>query len=94
MRPRRRRSKPCRVYLATNARKRSRDERFAHTVHPDFLGPREFRRRRPSALRRIARRYQVLELALIIGGILLLWGALSLGRIHAVLQDMPGGWLG
>jgi endonuclease YncB( thermonuclease family) len=49
---------------------------------------------RPSFLRRILRRYQILELSFIIGGILLLWGALSLGRVHNALMqqslDSPG----
>lgn len=67
---------------------------MAHIVQPEFLDPHEFRRRRPSLLRRVARRYQVLELALIIGGILLLWGGLSLGRIDGALQNIPAGWLG
>jgi endonuclease YncB( thermonuclease family) len=47
---------------------------------------------RPSLLRRMSRRYQVLELTLIIGTILLLWGASSLGRVHLALSNQAATW--
>jgi hypothetical protein len=61
-------------------------------AQPDFSDSEYFRPRRPSLLPRAVRRYQVLELTVIIGGILLLWGATSLGRVHAALQA-PLEWL-
>jgi len=41
---------------------------------------------RPNMFRRFLRRYQVLELTLIIGGILAAWGALSFGSVHTALS--------
>jgi len=56
---------------------------MARVIQQDF---------RPSFLRRILRRYQVLELTLIIGAILLLWGASSLGSVHSALSNRPVAW--
>lgn len=47
---------------------------------------------RLSLFRRTLRRYQVLELTLIIGGILLLWGALALGRVQTAFSLARAGW--
>ncbi|HSD92406.1 MAG TPA: hypothetical protein VLB11_05210 [Methyloceanibacter sp.] len=55
-------------------------------VQPDSYFP----DRRPSLLRRVVDRYQLVELTVIIGAILLLWGAVSLPRVHAALLDAPG----
>ena len=60
-------------------------------AQPDVPDSDYFRPRRPSILRRTVRRYQVLELTLIIGGILLLWGVSSLGRVDTALQ-VPMEW--
>jgi endonuclease YncB( thermonuclease family) len=62
-------------------------------AHSDFQNARQFRPRRPNLLRRAVRRYQIVELSVIIGAILLLWGGSSLGKIHAALQQAPIGWL-
>ncbi len=61
-------------------------------ANPDFHGSERFRPHRPNLLRRVARRYQVVELFIIIGGILLLWGGTSLGKIHGTLNGTPPAW--
>jgi hypothetical protein len=66
---------------------------MTHIVHPDFHGRRHFEPRRPNLLRRVASRYQLVELSVIIGAILLLWGGTSLGRIPVAWQEVPTGWL-
>jgi endonuclease YncB( thermonuclease family) len=66
---------------------------MTNVVHSEFYSPRQFRPRRPSLVRRIVSRYQLIELSVIIGAILLLWGGSSLGRIHNALQHAPSGWL-
>jgi endonuclease YncB( thermonuclease family) len=66
---------------------------MTHIVHPDFHGRGYFEPRRPSLLRRVASRYQLVELSIIIGAILLIWGGTSLGRIQTALQQAPTGWL-
>jgi hypothetical protein len=66
---------------------------MAQFAHPDFQSSRQFRPRRPNLLRRTARRYQIVELFVIIGAILLLWGGASLGTIHAALNGTPPGWV-
>jgi hypothetical protein len=66
---------------------------MTHIVHPEFYHARRVRPERPSILRRVVRHYQLVELSLIIGAILLLWGGSSLGRIHTALQETPSGWL-
>jgi hypothetical protein len=62
-------------------------------VHSEFYHARRVRPERPKILRRIVSRYQLVELSVIIGAILLLWGGVSLGRVHAALQEIPSGWL-
>ncbi len=47
---------------------------------------------RPNFLRRTISRYQLVELFVIIGIILMVWGALSLGRVTTALKA-PSGWL-
>lgn len=67
---------------------------MAHVVHPDFQRQHHFRPRRQSALRRVLSRYQVIELFVIIGAILLLWGGSSLGPVSSALKNQaPSGWL-
>jgi hypothetical protein len=66
---------------------------MTHLVHQDFRSP-HVEPRRPSLARRIARRYQLVELTIIIGTILSLWGLFSLSRAHtqapmAWPQDVP-----
>ena len=48
---------------------------------------------RPNFLRRTISRYQLVELFVIIGIILAVWGALSLGRVTSALNQAPSGWL-
>jgi hypothetical protein len=67
---------------------------MAHVVHPDFQRQRHFRPRRQGILRRVLSPYQVIELFVIIGAILLLWGGSSLGPISSALKSQaPSGWL-
>lgn len=67
---------------------------MSQVVHSDFQRQRRFRPRRQSALRRVLSRYQVIELFVIIGAILLLWGGSSLGPISSALKNQaPSGWL-
>lgn len=67
---------------------------MAHIVHPDFQRQRHFRPRRQSVLLRVLTRYQLVELFVIIGAILLLWGGSSLRPLSNVLKDQaPSGWL-
>jgi hypothetical protein len=60
---------------------------MAHVVHPDFQRQRHFRPRRQGILRRVLSRYQVIELFVIIGAILLLWGGSSLGPVSSALKS-------
>ena len=62
-------------------------------AHSEFYHARRVRPERPKVLRRVISHYQLVDLSVIIGAILLLWGGVSLGRVHAVLQAMPSGWL-
>ena len=48
---------------------------------------------RPNFLRRTISRYQLVELFVIIGIILAVWGALSLGKVTSALKQAPSGWL-
>jgi endonuclease YncB( thermonuclease family) len=66
---------------------------MSHVVHPDFHSSRYFRPRWPSLLRRVVSRYQLVELSVIIGAILLLWGGSSFGRIHTTLKEAPIAWV-
>lgn len=64
---------------------------MTHLVHQDFRSP-YVEPRRPGLARRIARRYQLVELTIIIGTILSLWGLFSLGRVHTTLTQAPMAW--
>ena len=67
---------------------------MSQVVHQDFKRQRHFRSRRQSALRRVLSRYQVIDLFVIIGTILLLWGGSSLGPLSSALKGQtPSEWL-
>jgi endonuclease YncB( thermonuclease family) len=65
---------------------------MSRVVHPDFQHGQRVEPYRPNFLRRTISRYQLVELFVIIGMILMVWGALSLGRVSAALKQ-PSGWL-
>jgi endonuclease YncB( thermonuclease family) len=65
---------------------------MAEVVRPDFRRSRHAGERAPGVVRRVVGRYQLIELSLIIGAILLLWGAASLGRVHTALTQSPPTW--
>lgn len=62
-------------------------------AHSDFYSSQRFRPHRPNLLLRAVRRYQLVELFVIIGAILLLWGGASLQNSHAILQGASSGWV-
>lgn len=66
---------------------------MSRVVHPDFEHGQRVQPYRPNILRRTISRYQLVELFVIIGIILMLWGALSLGRVTSALKQAPSGWL-
>lgn len=66
---------------------------MSRVVHPDFQRGQHVQPYRPDILRRTVSRYQLVELFVIIGIILMVWGALSLGRVSAALKQAPSGWL-
>ena len=66
---------------------------MSRVVHPDFQHGQRVQPYRPSFLRRTISRYQLVELFVIIGIILMVWGALSLGRVTTALKQAPSGWL-
>lgn len=67
---------------------------MSRVVHPDFEHGQRFRPCRPNILRRTISRYQLVELVVIIGAILLLWGGSSLGPVSSALRNQaPSGWL-
>lgn len=66
---------------------------MAQIAQPDFESSPQFLTRRPSLLRRTVRRYQIVELFVIIGAILLLWGGVSLGNMHRTLKGASPGWV-
>jgi hypothetical protein len=53
---------------------------MSRVVHPDFQHGQRVEPIRPNFLRRTISRYQLIELFVIIGTILMVWGALSLDR--------------
>jgi hypothetical protein len=59
------------------------------TAHSEFYHARRVLSGRPGLARRVVRHYQLIELSLIIGGILLIWGAVSLGKIGVASQETP-----
>jgi hypothetical protein len=65
---------------------------MSRVVHPDFQRGQRVEPYRPNFLRRTISRYQLVELFVIIGIILMVWGALSLGRVSTALKA-PSGWL-
>ena len=66
---------------------------MSRVVHPDFEHGQRVQHYRPNILRRTISRYQLVELFVIIGIILMVWGALSLGRVTSALKKAPSGWL-
>jgi endonuclease YncB( thermonuclease family) len=66
---------------------------MSRVVHPDFQHGQRVEPYRPNFLRRTISRYQLVELFVIIGIILAVWGALSLGRVSTALTQAPSGWL-
>lgn len=66
---------------------------MAHVVYPDFQRRRIARPRHRGVLRRTVSHFQLVELTVIIGVILLLWGALSVGKLPQNLSQAPSGWL-
>jgi hypothetical protein len=58
-------------------------------THSDFKNSLPFLARRPSLLRRLVRRDQIVELFVIIGAILLLWG----GGLCNILKGASPGWV-
>jgi endonuclease YncB( thermonuclease family) len=66
---------------------------MSRVVHPDFQRGQRVEPYRPSFLRRTISRYQLVELFVIIGIILMVWGALSLGRVSTALKRPPSGWV-
>jgi hypothetical protein len=66
---------------------------MSRVVHPDFQHGQRVEPYRRNFLRRTISRYQLVELFVIIGMILMVWGALSLGRVSTALKQAPSGWL-
>jgi hypothetical protein len=66
---------------------------MSRVVHPDFQHGQRVEPYRPNFLRRTISRYQLVELFVIIGMILMVWGALSLGRVSNALKQPSSGWL-
>jgi hypothetical protein len=66
---------------------------MSRVVHYDFEHGKRLRAPRPNILRRAISRFQLIELSVVIGLILLLWGGVSLGRVSATLISAPTGWL-
>ena len=66
---------------------------MAHAAHPDFQRRQHFRPRRRIGFRRVLFRYQVIELFIIIGAILLLWGGSSLVQLSSAINQTPSTWL-
>ena len=66
---------------------------MSRVVHPDFQHGQLVEPYRPNFLLRTISRYQLVELFVIIGIILMVWGALSLGRVSSALKQASSGWL-
>jgi hypothetical protein len=64
---------------------------MAHIVHPEFQ--RRHAGARRGAFRRVLSHYQLIELTVLIGGILLLWGGSSLLRISSRMDQGPSAWV-
>ena len=60
---------------------------MSRVVHPNFEHSQRFLPRWPNILRRTISRYQLVELFVIIGAILLLWGGSSLGPVSSTLRN-------
>ena len=65
---------------------------MAYVTHPNFRRWRYPRPRRRNVLRRTVSRFQLVDLFVVIGAILLLWGSLSVGGVSSALRA-PSGWL-
>jgi hypothetical protein len=66
---------------------------MAHVLHPDLQRRRHFQPRQQNAFRRVLSRYQIVELFVVIGAILLLWGGSSLLKISSAIDQGPTTWL-
>ena len=64
---------------------------MAYVTHPNFRRWRYPRPRRRNVLRRTVSRFQLVDLFVVIGAILLLWGSLSVGGSGALTA--PPAWL-
>ena len=65
---------------------------MAYVTHPNFRRWRYPRPRRRNVLRRTVSRFQLVDLFVVIGAILLLWGSLSVGGVSSALRAPPA-WL-
>jgi len=65
---------------------------MAQVFHPDFQRRRNFQPRQRNAFRRVLSRYQIVELFVVIGAILLLWGGSSLLKISRAIDQGPILW--
>ena len=67
---------------------------MSRVVHPEFEHGRRYVPSRPNILRRTISRYQLVELFVIIGAIVLLWGGSSIARLpDAINAAQPLVWL-
>jgi endonuclease YncB( thermonuclease family) len=66
---------------------------MSRVVHPEFEHGQRVEPYRPNFVRRTISRYQLIELFVIIGIILMVWGALSFGRVSTALGQPPSGWV-
>jgi hypothetical protein len=66
---------------------------MSRVVHPEFEHGQRVESYRPNVVRRTISHYQLAELFVIIGIILMVWGALSLGRVSTALGQLPSGWV-
>jgi endonuclease YncB( thermonuclease family) len=82
-----------RLALKTVDRSGQCPARIVHVSRRPSGFPERVQPYRPNFLRRTISRYQLVELFVIIGIILMVWGALSLGRVTSALKQAPSGWL-
>ena len=66
---------------------------MSRVVHPDFEHGQRLQPQQRGIFRRTISHFQLVELFVTIGIILMLWGALSLGRVTTALKPAPSGWL-
>ena len=66
---------------------------MSRVVHPDFEHGQRLQPPQRGIFRRTISHFQLVELFVTIGIILMLWGALSLGRVTTALKPATSGWL-